>query len=182
MKRILILCCIFVFAAGCASVKAKGNKDPISFQEVNLEAVLEENSGLEITIDDVNDVRDYYRAGVQQKGKAEKAFLKDSLPEALAFYRDSNQCLSKLMKYIDADSARFNLFDDSDILFFPNLLMADNHLKMGKILKKMQMNWQARQHWRRGLSLAKDSMEEEPTVWGLAVQQELKSLLAGKSG
>ncbi len=180
-KRIFVLCCLFVFLAGCASVPAKGDRTPLSRQQVNLEAVLEENAGLEIAVDDVKDVRDYYRAGVQQKSKAEQAFRKNSYSEALDHYRDSMQSLTKLLNYMDADCAKFNLFEETNILFFPNLLAADNHLQMGRILQKMSMNWQARHHWKMGLSAAKNSFKSEPTEWALDVQRELESLLAGKS-
>ncbi len=179
-KRILILLFLFAFLAGCASMKAKENKPPIPLQDVNLEAVLEENSGLEMAPGDIRDVRDYYRAGVQQKGKAETAFQKNQYPEAMMSYQQSTQSLATLLNYIDTDSAKYNLFDESNILFFPNLLMADNHLKMGKILQQMSRNWQARHHWKMGLSSANDSLESEPTEWGLDIQRRLKALLAGK--
>ncbi len=180
-KRIVVLCCLLAFAAGCASVPAKGNKTPIPLREVNLEAVLQENTGLEMTVDDVKDVRDYYRVACQQKIKAERALRENSDSEALQHYRDSMQSFLKLLNYIDADSAKFNLFEETNILFFPNLLMADNHLKMGTILRKMNMNWQARHHWKMGLSAARDSFKSEPTEWALDVQRQLDSLLAGKS-
>jgi hypothetical protein len=55
--------------------------------------------------------------------------------------------------------------------------MADNHLKMGLILRTMGKEAQAQRSWKRAHSFVKASLRAEPSEWGLALQQELLSLL-----
>ena len=38
-----------------------------------------------------------------------------------------------MLQYMNEDCAAYTLYEDTDILLFPNLLMADNYLKMGLI-------------------------------------------------
>jgi len=152
----------------------------ILLQEVNLEAVFEENEGLEVTRENAKELRDFYRGGVQQKAKAEKEFQEKGYPVAMKLYLSSNELFSTLLEYIDRDSAEYNLFEGTSILFFPNLLVADNHLKMGRIHDAMGRQRPAYRNWKRALSLVRRSLESERTEWGLALQQELLLLLAPK--
>ena len=86
-KLILILSLLaFLTVQGCAEVSpTPGNSRLIPLQKGNLEAVLAENEGLEVTRDDAKDVRDFYRGGVQQKAKAEKGFQEKAYGEAMIF-------------------------------------------------------------------------------------------------
>jgi tetratricopeptide (TPR) repeat protein len=181
MKRNLsVLFLVFALLAfqGCAATTPPpGSKRPISLKEANLQAVLEENEGLEVTLEDAKEVRDFYRRGVQQKAKAEKLFQGKDYPEAMKLYQSSNESFSTLLQYVDQDCAEYELFEGTHILFFPNLLMADNHLKMGLILRAMGEGGQAQPTWERALSFVKASLRHEPSEWGLALQQELLSLL-----
>lgn len=154
------------------------NKPLIPLKQANLEAVFEENEGLEVTREDAKEVRDFYRGGVQLKAKAERLFREKAYPEAMRLYRSSNDFFSTLLRHhVDEDSATYQLFEGTRILFFPNLLMADNHLKMGLILRAKGEGGQARSTWERALSYVKTSLRDEPSEWGLALQQELISLL-----
>ncbi len=75
---------------GCATTPPPGNIRLISLQEVNLEAVFEENEGLEVTRENAKELRDFYRGGVQQKAKAEKKFQEKGLPggdEIIPFFQ-----------------------------------------------------------------------------------------------
>jgi len=178
----LFLAFVFLAFQGCAtSTPPPGNKRLIPLKEANLEAVLEENEGLEVVREDVKELRDFYRGGVQQKAKAEKRFQEKAYPEAMKSYQSSNEFFSDLLQYIDEDSAEYNLFEGTNILFFPNLLVADNHLKMGLILEGMGRNSPAQRNWKRALSFVKKSLQSEPTEWGLALEQEIISLLAKKN-
>ncbi len=175
---------IFAFLAfqGCLGTPSPtGNQRLIPLKEANLEAVFEQNEGLEIMLEDAKELRDFYRRGVQQKAKAEKLFQEKAYPEALKLYRSSNDSFFTLLRYIDQDSAEYTLFEDTHILFFPNLLMADNELKMGLILQTMRQEGPARRCWKRALTSIQKSLQAERTEWGLSLQEKLISLSQAKN-
>jgi len=182
IRNLFVLFGILAWGAihGCATTAPPGNLRLILLQEVNLEAVFEENEGLEVTRENAKELRDFYRGGVQQKAKAEKEFQEKGYPVAMKLYLSSNELFSTLLKYIDSDSAEYNLFEGTSILFFPNLLVADSHLKMGRIHDAMGRQRMAYRNWKRALSCVRRSLESERTEWGLALQQELLLLLAPK--
>lgn len=148
--------------------------------EANLEMVLEENEGIEINPEDAKEVRDYYRAGVQKKALAEKDLREKAYPAAMKLYRESCDLLETVLKYIGEDEVAFPCFEGASILFFPNLLAADNHLKMGKMQKAMGREDPAQRNWKKALSFVRESLRSEKTEWGLALQEEILSLLPGK--
>ena len=181
-RNLFILLGILTLGAiyGCATTPPPGNMRLIPLQEVNLKAIFEENEGLEVSRENARELRDFYRGGVQQKAKAEKEFAEKRYPAAMPLYLFSNELISTVLEYIDDDSAQYSLFEGTDILFFPNLLVADNHLKMGRINDAMGRQRPAYRNWKRALSLVRRSLESERTEWGLALQQELLLLLAPK--
>ena len=125
MKGKLFVLLLFAFLAtqGCAAITPpKGDQRLVSLKEANLGAVFEENEGLEVILEDAKELRDFYRGGVQQKAKAEKRFQEKLYPEAMGLYRSSNEFFLTLLQHIDEDSAEYNLFEGTNILFFPNLL------------------------------------------------------------
>jgi len=162
---------------GCATTPPPGNMRLISLQQANLETVFEENEGLEVTRENAKELRDFYRGGVQQKAKAEKKFQEKDYPAAMKLYLSSNEFFSTLLEYLDDDSADYNLFEGTNILFFPNLLLADNNLKMGRIHDAMGRKRPGVRHWKQALSSVKRSLKSESTEWGFALQQELFLLL-----
>ncbi len=180
-RRLFLLYVLFAFltSLGCvATTLLPENKPTIPLKQANLQAVFEENEGLEITLEDTKEVRDFYRGGVQQKAKAEKLFQEKAYPEAMRLYRSSNDFFSTLfLHHLDEDSATYALFEGTHILFFPNLLVADNYLKMGLILRETGEGEQAQPIWERALFFAKASLRAEPSEWGLALQEELLALL-----
>jgi len=169
---------LFLLSGGCATVPPSAEDSPlIPLQKANLEAVFEEQEGLEILWENAQEVRDFYRGGVQQKAKAEKDYQDRKYPEALKKYDSSNEFLTVVLKYSTEDACECILFGETSILFFPNLLIADNHLKAGKILKEMGRDSSAQRKWKQALPYVQRSLQREKTEWGLAVQQELHSLL-----
>lgn len=161
----------------CVTPPHTGNMRLIPLQEANLEAVFEENEGLEVTRENAKELRDFYRGGVQQKAKAEKKFHEKDYPAAMKLYISSNELFSTLLEYLDDDSADYNLFEGTNVLFFPNLLLADNYLKMGRIHDAMGRKRPAYRHWKQALSSVKRSLKSVSTEWGFALQQELFLLL-----
>jgi len=180
---VVVFLLIFALLAlqGCASTIPPASGPPIPLKEANLEAVFEQNEGLEVTAEDAKEMRDFYRLGVQQKAKAEKLFQGKAYPEALKLYHSSNGSFSTILRYLDQDSAEYMLFEDTHILFFPNLLVADNELKMGLILQTRGEEGSARRCWKRGLASVQKSLQAERTEWGLSLQEKLISLLPPKN-
>ena len=61
LALLLTLCVL----QGCATTGAPiEKKDPLPLKKVNIEAIFEENEGLEIREEDCKEVRDFYRGGV----------------------------------------------------------------------------------------------------------------------
>lgn len=177
LYRVLALIPFLLFG-GCATPPPPPADSPlVPLQKANLEAVFEEQEGLEIPWENAQELRDFYRGGVQQKAKADKDYQDRKYPEALKKYDSSNEFLMVVLKHSNEDSCEFVLFDDTSILFFPNLLIADNHLKAGKILKEMGRDSSAQRKWKQALPYVQRSLQREKTEWGLALQQELLSLL-----
>lgn len=181
MKIFIILFTLVSFW-GCAAIPppSPSSERIIPLKEANLEMVLEESEGLEINPEDAKEVRDFYRAGVQKKALAEKRFRETSYPEAMKLYQDSCDLFSTVLRFIEADAAEFPCFEGTSILFFPNLLAADNHLKIGKIQKAMGRETPAQRNWKKALFFVRQSLRFEKTEWGISLQQEILSLLPEK--
>ena len=177
----LLLIFALLALQGCASTVPPASGPPIPLKEANLEAVFEQNEGLEVTPEDAKELRDFYRFGVQRKAKAEKLFQGKSYPEAMKLYHSSNESFSTILRHLDQDSAEYTLFEDTHILFFPNLLLADNELKMGLILQARGEEGSAQRCWKRGLASVQKSLQAERTEWGLSLQEKLISLLPSKN-
>lgn len=176
----LLIVALLAFQGCAGTTPPAGSQRLVLLKEANVEAVFEQNEGLEVTAEDAKELRDFYRRGVQQKAKAEKLFQQKSYPEAMKLYHSSNWSFSILLQYIDQDSAEYTLFENTHILFFPNLLVADNELKMGLILQTMGKEGSARRCWKRGLISVQKSLGAERTEWGLSLQEKLISLLLSK--
>lgn len=173
----------FLMIQGCAPPPPPRAQSPlVPLAKANLEAVLEEQEGLEIEWEDAKDVRDFYRGGVQLKARAEKKYRGKSYFKALEIYDKSQEFLFVVLKYVPYDSSSYTLFEGTQILFFPNLLIADNYLKIGKILKAMGRDSSARRQWEKALPYIQQSLRCEYTEWGLATERELNLLLESSKG
>ena len=181
MKIFFVLFSLIAFW-GCATAPPPSStgQRTIPLKEANLEMVFEENEGLEINPEDAKEVRDFYRAGVQKKALAEKRFRENAYPEAMKLYQESCDLLSTVLRFIEEDAAEFPCFEGTNILFFPNLLAADNHLKIGKIQRAMGRETPAQRNWKKALFFARQSLRFEKTEWGTSLQQEIVSLLPEK--
>ena len=164
---------------GCATPTLTPSLDspPIPRQKANLEAVLEEHEGLEVVWEDAKELRDFYRGGVQQKAKAEKEYQEKAYREALKLYDNSSEFFLFVLKHDNQDAADYPLFEGASILFFPNLLLADNYLKSGRVLWEMGRESSAKRKWKQALPYLTQSMRSEPTEWGISLQRELAASL-----
>ena len=153
---------------------------PSRCETANLKAILQENEGLEFVWENAKDVRDFYRGGVQQKAKAERQFQQKAYPEAMKLYQSSNDFFAKLFQYMEEDYAEYPLFEGTNILFFPNLLTADNYLKEGLIYRETGRVGSAQSSFKRAQSFIKKSLQSERTEWGLSLDKDLSNLLEPK--
>ena len=175
-----LIVALLVFA-GCGGVTPiTGESPPLPVQKANLKMVLEENEGLEIVWEDAKDARDFYRGGVQQKAKAESQLQQKIYPEAMKFYQASNEFFTQMLQFMNEDCSAYTLYEGTDILFFPNLLMADNYLKMGIIARDTRSESAAARNWKKAQDFAHKSLLSERTEWGLSLEQEILSLSAPK--
>ena len=173
----LVFVSVLVFQGCATSPPPRAGTPVVPLSKVNLEAVLEEQEGMEIVWGDAKEVRDFYRGGVQQKAKAEEKYREKFYPLALGLYERSNEFFLVVLDYIKEDSCEYVLFEGTSILFLPNLLMADNYLKSGRILKEMGRDSSARRDWKSALESVQKSLQCERTEWGLEIEKELHSLL-----
>ena len=177
----LLLVLAFLALYGCGGVTPiVGEKATAPLTKVNQKIVFEENDGLQIVWEDAKDMRDYYRGGVQDKIKAEKKFQEKTYPEALKLYQSSNDYFNKILQHLDEDCSEYSLYEGTDILYFPNLLMADNYLRMGLISREMGRESAAQSNWKRAQTFLNKSLQSEKTEWGLSLEKEVSSLLEAK--
>jgi hypothetical protein len=182
-EKCFVLFVVLAFLAfqGCAGVTpVVQEKSLIPLQKANQQAVLEENEGLQFIWEDAKDARDFYRGGAQQKAQAEKRFQEKAYPEAMKLYQSSNDFFTKLFQYVGEDCTEYTLYQGTHILFFPNLLMADNYSKMGQIYRETGREGSAQSTWKRALPLVRKSLQSERTEWGLSLEKELLSLSESK--
>lgn len=178
-QTFLLLVAALIIFPGCGGViPVTGENPPLPAQKANLQMVLEENEGLEIVWEDAKDARDFYRGGVQQKAKAEKKLQEKAYPAAMKLYQDSNDFFTRTLNFINEDSAAYPLYEGTDILFFPNLLMADNYLKMGLIAQATGKESAAVRNWKKAREFAYKSQLSEKTEWELSLEHEIL-VLAG---
>jgi hypothetical protein len=177
----LFLIVVLLVFPGCGGViPITGESAPLPVQKANLKMVLEENEGLKIVWEDAKDARDFYRGGVQQKALAEKKLQEKTYPGALQFYQASNDFFTRMLQFMNEDCASYTLYEGSDILFFPNLLMADNYLKMGIIAQETGREGAATRNWKKAQDFVHKSLRSERTEWGLSLEQEILSLSGPK--
>jgi hypothetical protein len=175
----LALTFLIIILGGCMATAPTPSDSPlIPLQKANLDAVMEEQDGFEILWENAKEVRDFYRGGVQQKAKAEKKYQEKQYPEALKLYDASDEFLMVVLKYINQDSAEYTLFEGTNILFFPNLVMADNYLKSGFIQRQLGKESSARRKWRQAQIYVQKSLQWERTEWAMSLQREIESLLS----
>ena len=98
--------------------------------EINLEKVLNENRGLKVLEENATMVHDYYRGGVQEKEEGEGLIKESKWDEAQNHLEKSNRFLKVVLKYLPDDEAQRNIYGDEVVIFLPNLLIADNDLKL----------------------------------------------------
>ena len=143
--------------------------------EINLEKVIEENAGLKVLKENATAVRDYYRGGVQEKAEGERLLGDEKWEEAMSHFIKSNRFLEVVVDYLPEDEPYWNIYGNHFVIFMPNLLIADNQLKIAKIYKKLNMSsndtyWETKRCKRY---LAR-SLRSVKTEWAFQIKRELE--------
>ena len=190
-----ISCLFFIIVFGlsgirCAATKeelhAHGDTTPVKtypkdyvhpITEINFEKVVDENRGLKVLVENATTVHDYYRGGVQEKAEGERLLREEKWEEAISRFETSNRFFRVVQRYLSEDEAYRNIYGDHVIIFLPNLLMADNHLKLTIFLKKMGRDDKALEEKGHGRYYLSQSLKTVKTEWALQLQQKFGEAL-----
>ena len=147
LKKISYLVFIVIFGflgTRCATSTHKEEvktypKDYVhSLKEIHLEKVFNENRGLKVLEENATTVHDYYRGGVQEKEEGERLIKESKWEEARVHLEKSNRFLRVVLKYLPEDEAYRNIYGEQVVIFLPNLLIADNDLKLVTVYKNLK--------------------------------------------
>jgi len=196
LKKISYLLFILIFGllgTRCAATKeelhAHGDissvktypKDYVhSLTEINLEKVINENRGLRVLEENATTVHDYYRGSVQEKAEGEKLLREEKWGEARAHLEKSNWFLRVVLKYLSEDEAYRNIYGDHVVIFLPNLLMADNYLKLIKIYRNLKMDEEIQKADQWGKEYLSRSLKSVKTEWTFQIKKGLEEELPKK--
>jgi hypothetical protein len=142
--------------------------------EINLENVIEENQGLKMLKENATMVHDYYRGGVQEKAEGERLMKEEKWDEAEAHFVRSNWFLEVVVKYFPEDEPCKNVYGDHVVIFLPNLIIADNQLKLMEIYSKTKKNEDIYWARRDGRAYLSQSLRSVKTEWGYLLKKDLE--------
>jgi hypothetical protein len=166
----LILILLFGFlGARCAGPKEGLKAYPKDYvyplTEINLEKVFNENRGLKVYEENATTVHDYYRGGVQEKEEGEKRIKESRWEEARIHLEKSNRLLRVVLKYLPEDEAYRNIHGNLAVIFLPNLLIADNNLKLVTVYKNLKNDKKAAEAKAEGQHYLAESLKSAKTEW-----------------
>lgn len=148
--------------------------------EINLEKILKENQGMRVLEENATMVHDYFRGSVQEKGEGERLFKEGKWDEAQLHFETSNRFLRVVLRYLSEDEAYRNIYGDHVVIFLPNLLMADNYLKLITVYRKMGMEAEAIRTVDYGLYSVLQSLKSVKTEWAFQIKKGLEGELPRK--
>jgi len=187
LKKILYLIFILIFGflgTRCAAPKEELKtypKDYVhSLTEINLEKVFNENRGLRVLEENATTVYDYYRGGVQEKEEGEKLMKESKWEEARNHLEKSNRFLRVVLKYLPGDEAYRNIYGDQMVIFLPNLLIADNDLKLVTVYKNMKNDNKAAEAKGDGQIYVAESLKSVKTEWAYQIKKGFEDELPKK--
>ena len=187
LKRISYLSLIIIFGllgTRCAATKeelhAHGDMASVKtypkdylhpIAEINFEKVVNENWGLKVVEENATTVHDYYRGGIQEKAEGGKLLREGKWEEAQTHLEKENWFLRVVLRYLDKDEAYRNIYGDHVIIFLPNLLSADNYLKLILIYKKLERDDKAVEMKGYGEDYLSQSLKHVKTEWAFQIQK-----------
>jgi len=145
--------------------------------EINLEKVMDENRGLKILEENATTVGDCYRGGVQAKEEGERLLKDEKWEQARFHFEQSNKLLGVVLKHFPDDEAYRNFHGDEVTIFMPNLLMADNYLKLIKIYKEMKLDKELFGAKQKGEDYLYRSLKSVKTEWAYEVKKRFQEEL-----
>ena len=148
--------------------------------EINLDKVIQENRGLKVLVENATAVHDFYRGGVQEKEEGESLIREGKWEEAQIHLEKSNQFLKVVLKYLSEDEAYRNIYGDQVVIFLPNLLVADNYLKLITAYKKMGKDDQVIEAERSGMEYLSRSLKNVKIEWAFQIQKGFEESLPKK--
>lgn len=165
---------------GMASVKTypKDYVHPIT--EINLDKVIDENRGLKVLVENATTVHDYYRGAVQEKAEGERLLKEGKWEEAKIPFEKSNRFLQVVLRYLSEDEAYRNIYGDTVVIFLPNLLMADNYLKLMTVYKKTGREKDINEAEGNGKQYLSRSLASVKTEWAFQVRKGFEEELPQK--
>jgi len=186
LKRISFL--VFIVMVGflltsCAAskeVKAPPKDYVYPLAEINLEKVFVENRGLRVLEENASTVDDYYRGGVQEKEEGEKRVKESGWEEARLQLEKSNRYFRVVLKYLPEDEASRNVYGEQMIIFLPNLLIADNDLKLLTVYKNLKNEGKAAEAKAEGQHYLAESLKSVKTEWAYQIQKGFEDALPKK--
>jgi len=181
----LILILIVGFLGNrCATPKEELKTFPKDYvhpiTEINLEKVFSENRGLKVLEENATKVHDFYRGGVQEKDEGESLMKEGKWEEARIHLEKSNRFLRVVLKYLSEDEAYRNIYGDQVVIFLPNLLIADNDLKLVTVYKNMKNDNKVAEARGNGLQYLAESLKSVKTEWAYQVKKGLEDELPKK--
>ncbi len=189
LKKISYLVLILIFGfleIRCATDTHKGElktypKDYLHpLTEINLEKVFIENRGLKVLEENATTVYDYYRGGVQEKEEGEKLIKESKWEEARRSLEKSNRFLRVVLKYLPEDEANRNIYGEQVVIFLPNLLIADNDLKLVTVYKNLKNENRAAEARAEGQQHLAESLKSVKTEWAIQIKKEFQDELPKK--
>jgi len=189
LKKISYLVFILIFGflgIRCATDTHKGEqktypKDYVhSLAEINLEKVFIENRGLKVLEENATTVHDFYRGGVQEKEEGEKLMKESRWEEARVHLEKSNRFLRVVIKYLREDEANRNIYGEQVVIFLPNLLIADNDLKLVIVYKNMKNENKVAEAKEEGQHYLGESLKSVKTEWASQIKKGFEDALPKK--
>ncbi len=136
-----------------------------TLNEINIEKVYGENRGLKVFEENATTAHDYYRGGVQEKEEGEAMMKAGKWNEARLHLEKSNRFMRVSLKHLPEDDAYLNVYGEQTIIFLPNLLIADNDLKLITVYKNLKNDVRAAEVRKEGLLYLAESLKTVKTEW-----------------
>jgi len=144
-------------------------------KEINLENVYGENRGLIVLEENATTAQDYYRGGVQEKEEGETLMKAEKWNEARLHLEKSNRFLRIVLKHLPEDEAYLNVYGEQTIIFLPNLLIADNDLKLIAVYKNLKNDDKGAQVRTEGQLYLAESLKSVKTEWANQIKKEFEN-------
>jgi len=187
LKGILFFIFVLIFGffgTRCATTKEESKTFPKDYvyplTEINLEKVFSENRGLKILEENATKVDDYYRGGVQEKEEGEGLLKEGKWEEARKHFEKSNRFLLVVLKYLPEDEAHRTVYEGQTVIFLPNLLIADNALKLVPVYRNLKNPDMATQAITEGQKYLAKSQESVKTEWAIQIKKGFEEELLRK--